>query len=101
MMRLATKSSRQRKTFTFHCRVCGQQHELHAPASIRPLARRFLGQCLPFATCPEESCVNHGVNVFENYGKIGGARKGLYRNIGSSPCAVPDVPHQALRSDTP
>ena len=71
------------KTCTLHCRVCGQQHELHAPASIGPLARRFLGQCLPFATCPKESCINHGVNIFENYGKVGGARKGLYRNIGS------------------
>ena len=72
------------KTFTLHCRACGQQHELHAPASIRPLARRFVAQCLPFATCPKESCANHGVNVFENFGKIGGERKGRYRSIGRS-----------------
>ena len=72
------------KSFTFHCRVCDQQHELHAPASIRPLARRFLAQCLPFATCPDEICVNHDANVFENFGKVGGARKSRYRSIGGS-----------------
>ena len=71
------------KTVNFHCRLCGQEHDLHAAASIRPLARRFLAQCLPFATCPDETCVNHGVNVFENFGKVGGARRGIYRSIGA------------------
>ena len=69
------------KTFTFRCRACGQDHELHAAGSIRPVLRSFIRQCLPFATCPEESCVNHGVNVFENFGKVGGARKAPYHKI--------------------
>ena len=50
------------------CRHCGKSFKLMSNASIRPAARHFLSQSLPFADCPDEGCPNHGLNVFEHYG---------------------------------
>ncbi len=68
---------------TLVCRNCGYSPKLHAPLSIRPLARHFLAQSLPFADCPKEECANHGVNVFEYLGKRVGSQRSPYRQIGA------------------
>ena len=68
------------KTATLHCLTCGQSQTLHAPLSIRTLARRFLAQSLPFSTCPDEDCANHGFNVFGHFDdKLDGTWKKRYR----------------------
>ena len=68
------------KTVTLRCRTCGQSQTLHAPLSIRPIARRFLAQSLPFSTCPDEDCANCGVNVFEHFDeKFDGTSRRRYR----------------------
>ena len=50
------------------CRYCGVDHPVHAARSIRPIARHFLAESLPFADCVHEDCENHGRNVFEVMG---------------------------------
>ncbi len=50
-----------------HCLRCGQSFKLHSNPAIRRVARPFLGWSLPFADCPDESCANHGVNLFESH----------------------------------
>ena len=50
---------------TLVCRRCGYSATLHAPLSVRPLARHFLAQSLPFADCSNQACVHHGINAFE------------------------------------
>ena len=57
------------------CRYCGGERALHAARSIRPIARYFLAESLPFADCLEEDCENHGVNVFEVMGRNGRGRR--------------------------
>ena len=47
------------------CRYCGAEIKLHAARSIRPIARHFLAESLPFTHCEEEDCENHGRNAFE------------------------------------
>ena len=47
------------------CRYCGIERNLHAARSIRPIARHFLSESLPFADCRAEDCENHGLNAFE------------------------------------
>ena len=49
------------------CKSCGMSSTLKCNRAIRPLARYYLGQSLPFADCPSPHCANHGMNVFENY----------------------------------
>ena len=65
------------------CRGCGQSPKLHAPLSIRPLARHFLSESLPFADCPREECANHGINVFEYKGKRHGRWRSPYRQVNA------------------
>ena len=61
------------------CLLCGMSAQLPANASIRPVARHFLGLSLPFADCPNEDCPNHGVNVFEHWVDTGGRGRRRYR----------------------
>ena len=49
------------------CRHCGKSFKLMSNASIRPAARHFLSQSLPFADCPDERSPNHRLNPFEHY----------------------------------
>lgn len=49
------------------CKDCRQSFTLKSNQAIRPLARYCLQLSLPFADCPNSSCSNHGINVFENY----------------------------------
>ena len=60
------------------CEWCGQKVHLHAAQSIRPLARHFLSESLPFADCPHETCDQHGRNAFETLPRSG-VRGGAYR----------------------
>ena len=50
-----------------HCKYCKQSFELKSNIAVRPIARHFLSQSLPFADCPDEQCDHHGYNVYENY----------------------------------
>ena len=68
---------------TLVCRRCGYSPTLHAPLSVRPLARHFLAQSLPFADCPNEACVHHGINAFEYLGQRVGTYRSPYRQVGS------------------
>ena len=47
------------------CRECGQSFFILANRSIRAIARYFLSQSLPFADCPDDTCSNHGINIYE------------------------------------
>ena len=49
------------------CRFCQQSASLSSNLAIRRVARQFLQWSLPFADCPDASCRNHGVNLFENH----------------------------------
>ena len=49
------------------CLACEQSFKLHSNPAIRRVARLFLSWSLPFADCPDESCANHGVNLFESH----------------------------------
>ena len=59
------------------CEWCGQKVRLNAAQSIRPLARHFLSESLPFADCPHETCDQHGRNAFETLPRSG-VRGGAY-----------------------
>ena len=50
------------------CEYCTAKIELHSARSLRPIARHFLSESLPFADCRKEDCSNHGRNVFEVIG---------------------------------
>ena len=50
-----------------HCKYCKQSFELKSNIAVRPIARYYLSLSLPFATCPDDTCENHGYNVFEHY----------------------------------
>ena len=60
------------------CEWCGQKIQLHAAQSIRPLARHFLSESLPFADCPHGTCDQHGTNAFETLPRLG-VRGGTYQ----------------------
>ena len=71
------------------CRYCMAEIQLHSANAIRPLARHFLSESLPFIDCPLPDCESHGRNVFENFGlKRGKVRGALpyHLNNGSLRC---------------
>ena len=70
---------RHKRLVGIDCRSCGQYIRLYAAGAVRPLARHFLSESLPFADCPNEDCGNHGVNGFEYYGRNFGGRGRPYR----------------------
>lgn len=49
------------------CKYCGLSFNLKSNAAVRTIARYYLSLSLPFATCPDVTCENHGYNVFEHY----------------------------------
>ena len=53
------------------CRNCGASFGFKPNEAIRPIARYFHSLSLPFATCPDENCVNSGTNVFEHFSRPG------------------------------
>ena len=55
------------KDDTLRCKFCKQSFELKSNAAVRPIARLFLSLSLPFADCPDDTCENHGYNVYEHY----------------------------------
>ena len=57
------------------CKYCKQSFEMRSNEALRHIARYFLSLSLPFADCPDATCINHGHNVFENYI----AKNSLYR----------------------
>ena len=67
---------RQDKDDTLRCKFCKQSFELKSNIAVHPIARLFLSQSLPYATCPNEQCDNHGYNVYEHYF----AQKSPYRS---------------------
>ena len=70
--------SKGRVLVKLKCRGCGLSATVHAGPLVRPVARHFLSQSLPFAACPNEACAHHGVNAFEHLGKrVGGAPEPL------------------------
>lgn len=58
------------------CRYCALEISLHSALSVRPLARHFLSDSLPFADCPHDDCENHGLNVYESFKPKGSKRRG-------------------------
>ena len=52
---------------SMRCKYCGLSFDLKSNAAVRPIARYFLSLSLPFATCPNAACENHGYNVYEHY----------------------------------
>lgn len=74
--RLATEAGKLTKLV---CRYCEMNIPLHSTTSLREIARHFLSLSLPFADCPNDECENHGVNVFEYFGRSYGGRGRPYR----------------------
>ena len=52
--------------------------DIGATPSVRPLARHFLSESLPFADCPKEDCSNHGFNGFEHCSRGARGRPSRY-----------------------
>ena len=72
------------KTMRLKCKYCQQSTKMISNEAIRPIARYFLSQSLPFADCPVTHCENHGKNLFENFvPKISPAKR-LYRKVDNS-----------------
>ena len=61
------------------CRYCGQTFTTKSNNALRPVARYFHSLSLPFVTCPNRDCGNHGVNVFENHAETGSGYRRYYR----------------------
>ena len=66
------------------CSYCEQSFAPKSNRAIRPIARYFLSLSLPFATCPNSSCSNYGVNVFENYAAPGRPQRRHYHKVRES-----------------
>ena len=62
------------------CRYCGQSWLLHSNRAVRAIARYYLSLSLPFADCSNESCANHGKNVFEHWSNRRSASR-AYRRL--------------------
>ena len=63
---------------------CGHSTKMYSNEAIRPIARFFLSQSLPFADCPNRNCKNHGKNLFENFDPKISSAKRLYRRVEDS-----------------
>ena len=74
--------SKGRVLVQLKCRGCGLSAIVHAGPSLRPVARHFLSQSLPFADCANDACSNHGVNAFEHLGRRPGPEGTRYRVNG-------------------
>ena len=74
--------SKGRVLVKLKCRGCGQSATVHAGSSLRPVARHFRSESLPFADCVNEACTNHGVNAFEQIGRPTGPGHARYRVNG-------------------
>ena len=86
------------------CRACGLSTSLFAEASVRPAARHFLPQSLPFAACPSPDCQNRAVNVFEHWGAAyrgESAHKARCLKCGARfALGVPTPPSSGMRRET-
>ena len=60
------------------CRYCEKSFGPKVNVAVRPIVRYFLSHSLPFATCPDETCSNYGINVFENFSRPGSAIRRRY-----------------------
>ena len=49
------------------CKYCGQTSRVLSNRGVRPIARYYLSLSMPFAACPDPTCANHGINLFENW----------------------------------
>ena len=67
----------------YQCKACEQSFDLKSNRAIRQIARYFLSLSIPFADCDDPACLNHGVNVFENYTRPG-VHVGIWPNQASS-----------------
>ena len=65
--RLQHKENKKERKCQIRCKRCGQSFELKNNQAVRPVARHFISLSLPFADCPDDTCENHGINVFEHY----------------------------------
>ena len=54
-------------TGRFLCRYCDHAFDLRSNRAIRVVARHFLSQSLPFASCQNAECKNFGFNAFEHH----------------------------------
>ena len=77
--RLEHKESKAERKCRIRCKQCGQSFDLNNNQTVRPVARHFLSLSQPFADCPDDSCENHGCNVFEHYFDKGFDKRGRSR----------------------
>ena len=66
-------------TGQMRCLNCGQSSKTKPNEAIRTIARYYLSLSFPFATCPNESCSNYGINVFEKHARRGSPYPRHYR----------------------
>ena len=69
------------KRWRLKCRYCRQSTQMISNEAIRPVARYFLSQSLPFADCPSQGCDNHGKNLFEHFVPKISSPKRVYRRV--------------------
>ena len=77
--RLQHKENKKERKCQIRCKQCGHSFDLRNNQAVRPVARHFLSLSLPFADCPDDSCENHGYNVFEHFFDKGFDKRGRSR----------------------
>lgn len=62
------------------CKRCKQTRTVYSNISVREAFHRCLHNSIPYASCPNPSCKNHYVNLFEHYhDDLKDKREKLYR----------------------
>ena len=80
-LKTTTKEDRLRRG-ECTCRYCGQNWQLHSNRAVRVIAHYFLSLSIPFATCPNAACENHGFNVYEHWRRRRGPSRRYRRHRG-------------------
>ncbi|MEW8492518.1 MAG: hypothetical protein AB2604_01845 [Candidatus Thiodiazotropha taylori] len=62
------------------CKRCKQTHVAYSNVSVLEAFHRGLRNSIPYASCPNQDCKNHHVNLFEHYfGDLRDKREKYYR----------------------
>ena len=51
----------------YQCKRCSQTHSAYSNVSLLEAFHRCLPNSIPYASCPNQACKNHSVNLFEHY----------------------------------
>jgi len=64
----------------YQCKRCSQNHQAYSNVSVLEAFHRCLPNSIPYASCPNQGCKNHYVNLFEHYhDDLRDRREKLYR----------------------